>query len=151
MEVPAEVLEQFREYGRTGGRTRADRLTAGERSSIARLGSLARWTRERFGVRHFTDLSLPGADVVDRGLSDLALGVESVPAFLVSLAAPRLKREGVPLPSSVLPDPEWRCYRRLEEEHGDLAHARYRALIREVTSFADACQLVSRVDRRHAT
>ncbi len=150
MEMPSEVLEQFRQYGREGGQARAARLTAAERSSIARLGSLARWTGERFGVRHFAELNLPGAELVDRGLADLALGLESVPALLISLAAPRLRREGVPVPTSLLPEPEWRCYRQLEERHGELAHARYQALLRELTSFADACQLVARPDPPHA-
>ena len=42
-----------------------------------------------------TDARLPGADWVDRGLEDLASGIESVPALLVSIGAPRLRALGV--------------------------------------------------------
>jgi hypothetical protein len=39
---------------------------------------------------------LPGADLIERGLADLARGVESVESLLVSIGAPRLHR-GNPL------------------------------------------------------
>jgi len=62
--------------------------------------------------------------------------------LLVSLAAPRLKREGVPIPRAVMGEAEVRLYRWLEREHGELAHARYLAHLRQVESFADACSAV---------
>src|SRR5438093_38199 len=34
---------------------------------------------------------LPGADLVEQGIADLAHGVESVPALLVSIGGPRLR------------------------------------------------------------
>ena len=58
---------------------------------------------------------------------------------MVSLAAPRLRREGVPLPREVFADADLRLYRFLEKAGVDLAHARYLACLRELTSFADAC------------
>src|SRR3990170_1740756 len=48
---------------------------------------------------------LPGPDLVAAGIADLARGVESVPALLASIGAPRLESLGVSLPS-VLPNAE---------------------------------------------
>jgi hypothetical protein len=77
--------------------------------------------------------------MIDRGLADLADGRETAESLLVSLASSRLRREGVPLPRLGDPDADRRLYRRLEASEGDLAHARYLALRRQVASFADAC------------
>ena len=83
---------------------------------------------------------LPGADLVERGLSDLAAGRESVEALLVSIGCPRLAQLGlmVPLPLS---QPERRLYARLHAENPDTAHGRYNALVRRLVSFerAAAC------------
>ena len=38
---------------------------------------------------------LPGADLVREGIADLERGVESIPALLVSIGAPRLARAGI--------------------------------------------------------
>jgi hypothetical protein len=51
------------------------------------------------------DQSLSGADLVDRGLADLAAGVESIEALLVSIGAPRLCALGFPV-ERPLADPE---------------------------------------------
>ena len=150
MKLPAHVLQQFRDFGKAGGHARAQRLPAASRRRIARVAALARWTRERFGVRHFVELGLPGADLVDKGLEDVAGEVESVEGLMIAIAAPRLRREGVTVPAIAWPDPEMRCYRRLEEEHGEMAHARYGALQQQVRSFADACYLVRQGSRRNA-
>ena len=78
------------------------------------------------------------------GLNDLA-GARATPESLaVSVAAPRLRREGVPV-TAPMTEPEFRLYELLENTEGDLAHARYNALMRRVVSFADACRL-ARVD-----
>lgn len=69
-------------------------------------------------------------------------------SLAVSLAAPRLRREGVPV-GNVLDDPERRLYELLSRSEGDLAHARYNAWLRRLASFADACRL-ARVDRKAA-
>ena len=50
---------------------------------------------------------LPGAELVEAGLADLARGVESVESLLVSIGAPRLKRLGLEVPDP-FPDPEHR-------------------------------------------
>jgi len=55
--------------------------------------------------------ALPGADLVEAGLADLARGVESVPALLVAIGPPRLRQLGVMVPAT--PDqPEHRLYAR---------------------------------------
>ena len=139
MKLPASVREQFRAFGRTGGHTRAARMSADARRTVARQGAIRRWVQERFGVSTFQTLGLPGADIIDAGLSDLAAGRESMESLLISLAAPRLAREGVPIPRETFADPEMRLYRLLERSDEELAHARYNALQRQVVSFADAC------------
>jgi hypothetical protein len=73
------------------------------------------------------------------GLADLAAQRESVESLAVSLAVPRLKREGVPVPGKPFPDADLRLYRLLEKTSGELAHERYLAWLRQMASFADAC------------
>jgi hypothetical protein len=109
------------------------------RRTLARQAAIQRWIRVRFRSPGFEALGLPGGEIIDAGLAALAAGEESVESLLVSLAAPRLRREGVPLPRNLLPDAEMRLYHLLEETSGDLAHARYLAYLRQATSFADAC------------
>ncbi len=87
--------------------------------------------------------ALPGGDIVDAGLAHLAFGKISPESLLVSIAAPRLRREGIPV-GQVLADPEDRLYELLSRTEGDLAHARYRAYLRQITSFADACRFTRR-------
>lgn len=105
---------------------------------------MERWIRHRFGARSFEALGLPGGQMVDAGLADLAAGRVTRESLAVSLAAPRLRREGVPV-GDVLADPERRLYRLLARSDGDLAHARYSACLRRLVSFADASRL-ARVD-----
>ncbi len=89
------------------------------------------------------DDALPGADLIREGLRDLAEGVESVPALLVLVGAPRLRRLGLDVPDT--PDfPEDRLYARLAAVHGDGAHSQYNALIRRLVSFERAAECVSR-------
>lgn len=109
------------------------------RRAVARQAAIQRWVRVRFGASGFADLGLPGGEIIDRGLAALATGEESTESLVVSLAAPRLRREGVPLPRDVFPDADRRLYRLLEQTSGDLAHARYLAYLRQAQSFADAC------------
>ena len=79
--------------------------------------------------------------MVDAGLADLAARRTTAESLLVSLAAPRLRREGVPL-RETHPDPEDRLYALLSQTEGALAHARYGSLLRRAVSFADACRIV---------
>ena len=120
-------------------------MTPDARRTVARRAAAARWIGKRFGSPSFRDLGLPGGDLVDLGLADLAAGRITDESLLVSVAAPRLRREGIPV-SAALDHPEDRLYDRMIERHGALAHARYGALLRQAVSFADACR-GARVDR----
>jgi len=147
MKLPRSVRETFRKYGRDGGLARAARLSPAARRDVARRGARARWIRQRFGATRFAELGLPGGDLVDAGLDDLDRGKVTIESLLVSLAAPRLRREGIPV-GATLPQPEDRLYRLLSRTAGDLAHARYSAYLRQMVSFADACRPARRRGRR---
>ena len=84
--------------------------------------------------------AFPGGDLVQEGLADLARGVESIPALLVSIGAPRLRRIGLLVPARVIPTPEHRLYERLAESDPDSAHSRYNALVRRLVSFENAAE-----------
>ncbi len=145
MRLPRTIRSRFQRYGRDGGRTRAARMTPEARTAVACRAAVTRWTRQRFGASSFAALGLPGGEIVDAGLADLAVGKETVESLLVSLAAPRLRREGVSV-VRVLADPEERLYRMLSRTEGELAHARYTAHLRQAASFANACRR-ARLDR----
>lgn len=85
--------------------------------------------------------ALPAGDLVERGLRDLASGIESVPALLVSIGAPRLARLGVPVRDPI-PSPERRLYEFLSAADPDAAHSRYNALVRRLVSFERAAACV---------
>jgi hypothetical protein len=86
--------------------------------------------------------ALPGGDLIEAGLRDLERGVESVPALLVSIAAPRLRRLGYVI-SHPFPSPEYRLYEVLWQSDPDAAHGRYNALIRRLVSFERAAECAS--------
>jgi hypothetical protein len=80
---------------------------------------------------------LPGADLIESGISDLEAGLETVPALLVAIGEPRLTLLGVRVPAG--PDnPEHRLYALLARENPAGAHSRYNALIRRLVSFERA-------------
>ena len=83
---------------------------------------------------------LPGEDLVRQGRDDLERGLETVPALLVAVGAPRLRRLGLPLPSRLPEDPEHRLYALLARDEPDGAHSRYNALIRRLVSFERAAE-----------
>jgi len=84
--------------------------------------------------------ALPGADLVRQGLEDLERGLESIPALLVAIGAPRLRRAGVPVPEIPIASPERRLYELLASAEPDAAHSRYNALIRRLVSFERAAE-----------
>jgi hypothetical protein len=84
--------------------------------------------------------ALPGGDLVQRGLDDLARGDKSIEALLVSIGAPRLRRLGLPVPESAFSTPEHRLYLKLAESDTDSAHSRYNALVQRLVSFANAAE-----------
>jgi hypothetical protein len=90
------------------------------------------------------DDALPGADLIREGLRDLANGVESVPALLVLVGAPRLRDLGVDVPERRFDDyPEHRLYDLLAAHDSDDAHSQYNALVRRLVSFERAAECVS--------
>ena len=92
--------------------------------------------------------ALPGEELIRRGLEDLAAGVESVAALLVSIGAPRLTAVGLTIPNP-FPSPEHRLYALLSAEEPASAHSRYNALIRRLVSYESGAELRnSRRDRR---
>jgi hypothetical protein len=95
-------------------------------------------------VREIND-ALPGADLIREGLDDLARGVESVPALLVLVGAPRLRELGIEVadPFGNEGFPEHRLYDLLAAEDSDGAHSRYNALIRRLVSFERTAECVS--------
>ncbi len=85
--------------------------------------------------------NLPGSDLIAAGLEDLRRGTHSIPALLVSIGAPRLRRLGYQVPNP-LPDPERRLYDLLHQADPDAAHSRYNALVRRLVSFERAAECV---------
>jgi len=85
---------------------------------------------------------LPGEELIEQGIQDLREGRETIPALLVSIGAPRLRRLGLPVPSPTLPFPEHRLYEKLRAENPDAAHSQYNAWIRRLVSFERAAECV---------
>ena len=89
--------------------------------------------------------ALPGAELVEQGLRDLARGTHSASALLVLIGAPRLRGLGIEVPATApVPNPEHALYDLLAREDADSAHARYNALIRRLVSFERAADLFGR-------
>jgi hypothetical protein len=87
-------------------------------------------------------LELPGGDLVEVGLKDLAAGKESVNALLVASFSTRLRQLGLAVPSHSIENPEMHLYRLLERGLGNGAHARYNALVRRLVSFLNSYRCV---------
>ena len=81
----------------------------------------------------------PGAELVEKGLADLAEGAVTTESLLVSVGAPRLRRLGFEL-LSPFEDAEERLYLLLAESDPAGAHARYNALVRRLVSFERAAE-----------
>jgi hypothetical protein len=88
-------------------------------------------------------LALPGEDLIEKGLADLARGAETAEALLVSIGAPRLSRIGLAIPRPI-PSPERRLYDLLAASDSDSAHSRYNALIRRLVSYERAAECGAR-------
>jgi hypothetical protein len=82
---------------------------------------------------------LPGAELVEKGLADLASGSQTVEALLVSIGAPRLRGLGFDVPER-FDQPEERLYLLLARDDPDGAHGRYNALVRRLVSFERAAE-----------
>jgi hypothetical protein len=85
--------------------------------------------------------ALPGAEIVAEGLRDLEAGVTSIASLLVSIGAPRLRRNGMRVEHTVS-SPEMRLYGILQQQYGDGAHSRYNGLIRRLLRFERSLESV---------
>lgn len=84
---------------------------------------------------------LPGEELVQQGLADLARRELSDAALLVLIAAPRLRRLGIAVPEWRSEQPfEHQLYERIEERMGPAAHSFYNGLIGRITSCARALE-----------
>lgn len=89
----------------------------------------------------YTESLLPGAELVEEGIADLAAGRLTDFSLLIAIAAPRLRRLGVDVPECALPQPyEHQLYARLNERLGAAAHSHYNSLIRRIVSYAHALE-----------
>jgi hypothetical protein len=82
----------------------------------------------------------PGEELIQQGIHDLAHGRETIPALLVAIGAPRLRRLGLSIPSFALASPEHRLYERLRAANPDASHSQYNAWIRRLVSFERAAE-----------
>ena len=88
--------------------------------------------------------SLPGGELIRRGLGDLATGRESEAALLVLIGAPRLRRLGLFVPEAKYSRlPEHQLYDLLACSDSDSAHSRYNALVRRLVRFERALECVA--------
>ena len=84
---------------------------------------------------------LPGEELVERGLADLAGNRTTDFSLLVLIAAPRLKRLGIEIVDGRFQPPyEHRLYERLAERLGVGAHSYYNSLIRRIVSYSRALE-----------
>lgn len=90
--------------------------------------------------------ALPGAELIEEGLRDLACGAESIGSLLVEIVAPNLVEAGIALPPKTLKalDAEERLYTLLGREHGANAHSQYNAYVRRADKFCRALALRKR-------
>lgn len=112
-------------------------------AAIALLSSIGRSCPE-YGSRQvrlynggMLPTALPGADLIEEGLTDLSARRETISALLVSIGAPRLRSLGLDMPPP-FNNPEHRLYELLAQSDSDSAHSRYNALIRRLVSFERA-------------
>jgi hypothetical protein len=83
--------------------------------------------------------ALRGAELVEKGLADLAEGEETVESLLVSIGAPRLRGLGFDVPSP-FDDADERLYLLLARDDPSGAHSRYNGLVRRLVSFERAAE-----------
>jgi hypothetical protein len=107
-----------------------------------RLFSAGRRSRYRsllMSSRRVVEVAFPGAELVEKGLADLADGVETVDSLLVSIGAPRLRALGYEL-RSPFEDAEDRLYLLVARDDPAGAHSTYNALVRRLVSFERAAE-----------
>lgn len=89
------------------------------------------------------DPTLPGADLVEKGIADLDRGEPTIEAWLVSIGAVRIRdASGIDLRGALV-EPEAGLYAALARENEDSAHSRYNALVRRLVSFERVLECAS--------
>ena len=84
---------------------------------------------------------LPGEDLVEQGLADLARGVVSECSLLLLVAGPRLRRLGIQVPELPISQPyEHALYSLIEQRLDAGAHSFYNSLLRRIDSYAHALE-----------
>jgi hypothetical protein len=80
---------------------------------------------------------LPANDLIREGLADLSQGHRTVASLLVKIASPKLGRCGIVVSATdeEMLNADHELYELLGREHGNEAHSRYNALLRELVSF----------------
>lgn len=139
-----EAQPSQRQRGKQGSGRRRSRSSILVRGSLQPLvavwsGSRRGWSLTRGYNQGVKSELLPGQDLIEAGLRDVERGRESVPALLVSVGAPRLRRLGFRIPHAIT-SPERRLYDLLARDNSDTAHSRYNALIRRLVSFERAAE-----------
>jgi hypothetical protein len=95
--------------------------------------------RRRSRGRDTWPADLPGAELVSKGVDDLANGRLSIESALVSMATGRLRELGVEIRGAPIAHPSDRLYELVEKRVGEAgAHSRYNALRRRLSSFLRA-------------
>jgi hypothetical protein len=85
--------------------------------------------------------TLPGHELVETGLADLAQDLMTECALLVLIAGPRLRALGIEVPERHFSSPcEHLLYERLEERFGAGAHSHYGSLLRRIVSYEHALE-----------
>ena len=82
-------------------------------------------------------MRLPGAELIEQGLRDLALGYETDASLLVPIGAPRLAALGLAVPTP-LAEPEEGLCRWFRQRCGNSAHSQFRALVRRLVCYERA-------------
>lgn len=84
---------------------------------------------------------LPGAELIQQGIDDLAVGEESIPALVVAIGAHRLSEKLPVVKTENLPRrPERLLYRMLLDENPREAYGRYNAYLRRLSRFCRALE-----------
>ncbi len=129
-----DIRRYLARIGARGGRKSRRTLDAETARAMVRV----REARRAF--RRYRDAALPGAELVEEGLRDLAANRLTAAALAVLVGAPRLRRAGIAVPDAPAPDPEHRLYEVLAAEYASAAHSRYNALLRRLVSFERAVE-----------
>jgi len=92
-------------------------------------------------ARKSSQTALPGSELIEQGVEDLAAGRETEAALLLEIAAPRLRSLGIRLQTRQHAggeSPEHRLYALLSAQPN--AHSRYNALLARIASYARAAE-----------